>query len=313
MLLAAGGSSAASAGDRYALVVSGATGGLQYAQRYDAWRTALISILRDQFAYPQDHLIVLTDLAEPSAGQATADHVRAALGQLRQRTAADDVVLVLLIGHGTAADGERGKFNLVGPDLSAEQWADLLLPIRGRLVFVNTSGASFPFLRTLARPGRVVLTATDSAGQQFETVFPEFFVNALTAQAADLDKNQKISIWEAFTYSSAGVKGWYEERGQLATERPAIDDTGHGTVRESAPPDGQGSLARITYLQPDVRIPATADAELAGLMRRRAELESSVERLRLNKPGLSPDQYERELESLLLEIARIDRLIRSRP
>jgi hypothetical protein len=180
------------------------------------------------------------------------------------------------------------------------------------LVFVNTSGASFPFLRTLASPGRVVLTATDSAGQQFETIFPELFVNALTASAADLDKNEKVSLWEAFTYASAGVKSWYEERGQLATERPAIDDTGRGGARESAPPAGHGALARITYLQQDVRIPASADAELAGLLKRRAELESSVERLRMNKPGLAPDQYERELENLLLEMARIDRLIRSR-
>ena len=84
----------------------------------------------------------------------------------------------LLIGHGTSVNGEDAKFNLVGPDLSASEWAALLKPIPGRLVFVDTTGASFPFLQKLAGRGRVILTATDSAAQQFETVFPEFFIKA---------------------------------------------------------------------------------------------------------------------------------------
>ena len=106
----------------------------------------------------------------------------------------DDQLLVLLIGHGTSLDGDEAKFNLVGPDLSATEWADLLKPIAGRVVFVNTTGASFPFLRKLAGRNRVVLTATDAAAQQFETVFPEFFVKAFDDPAADLDKNNRVSI-----------------------------------------------------------------------------------------------------------------------
>jgi len=302
-VLVAVASASAYAGDRFALVISGATGGTQYAQKYDGWRTAVVSVLRDQFFYPADHVIVLADVPA-SSRQATAENVRAALLQLTERAKADDVVLVLLIGHGTALDGERGKFNLVGPDLAADQWASLLKPIQGRLVFVDTTGGSFPFLRLIAGPGRVVLTATDSAGQQFETVFAEFFVSALTNPAADVDKNQKVSIWEAFTLAGAGVKSWYEERGQIATEKPALND--------NAAPGSQSSLARITYLQPDVRIPASADAELAALLKRRAELESAVDRLRLNKSSLPADQYERELETLLLEMARVERQIRAR-
>ena len=303
-------SSHAIAGDRYALIVSGAAGGAQYAQKYDAWRTAMVSVLRDQFLYPVDHVIVLADVPAKEGRQATVltgatgANVRAALVRLAERAKADDVVLVLLIGHGSVLDGDGGKFNLVGPDLRSDEWANLVAPIAGRLVFVNATGGSFPFLRSMAGPERVVVTATDSAGQQFETVFPEFFVSALTSQAADIDKNQKVSIWEAFTHASAAVKAWYEERGQLPTERPAIDD--------GAPSGSQSSLARITYLQPDVRIPASADAELVALLKRRAAIESAVERLRLSKPTLPVDQYERELETLLLEMARVDRQIRAR-
>jgi hypothetical protein len=89
----------------------------------------------------------------------------------------DDLVVVLLIGHGSVDEGES-KFNLVGPDLSASEWAGLLKPLKARLVFVDTTGGSFPFLRRLAGPGRIVITATDSDAQQFETVFPEFFVRS---------------------------------------------------------------------------------------------------------------------------------------
>lgn len=300
----------AAAADRYALIVSGASGGSQYAQRYDAWRDQLLSILRDQFGYPADHIQVLSDSPSPGTRRSTRENVRASIDLLRQQTRADDVVFVILIGHGSTGDAEDSKFNLVGPDLSAREWAELLKPVAGHLVFADTSGGSFPFLKALAAPGRVVLTATDSPGQVFETVFPDFFIRAIADPAADADKNQKVSIQEAFDFASAGVKGWFGEKGQLATEHAVLDDSGHGANEDLAA--RQRSLASITYLQPDVRIPPTADAELAGLIRRRAELENTVERLRLNKPNLPQEQYERELESLLLEMARIDQRIRSK-
>ena len=67
-------------------------------------------------------------------------------------------------------------------------------------------------MRKLAGPGRIVVTATDSTAQEFETVFAEWFVKALTEMAADTDKNGRISLFEAFTYASAGVRRWYDEQ-----------------------------------------------------------------------------------------------------
>src|SRR5688572_5801819 len=49
------------AGDRYALIVTGASGGAQYAKTYETWRASLITTLRDRFAYPQDHIVVLSE------------------------------------------------------------------------------------------------------------------------------------------------------------------------------------------------------------------------------------------------------------
>jgi hypothetical protein len=157
-----------------------------------------------------------------------------------------------------------------------------------------------------------VLTANDSAAQQFETVFPGFFVEAFETSAADVDRNGRISIWEAFTYASDAVRRYYEQRGRLATERPILDDTGDGIGREANGTGVDGQIAQVTYVQPDRPIPETGDSELTALYRRRAELESDLETLRARKPSMPPDEYDAALEKIVLEIARVDRQIRTR-
>lgn len=301
------------AAERYALVVTGASGGSQYGERYSQWRTGFVRTLRDTFRYPADHVVVLGDVEGEGVRRATRENVRRAIADFGRRATKEDVVLVLLIGHGTGGDGEDAKFNLVGPDLSAAEWADLLRPISGRLVFVDTSSASFPFLQKMSGRDRIVVTSTDSVMQQFETVFPGLFVKAFEDQEADLDKNGRVSIWEAFSYASRGVKTWFEERGRLPTERPLLDDDGRGIGREAGTPAVDGSLAQVTYLQPDVAISASGNRELDELMRRRTELQSQVEQLRVRKAATPPGDYQSELERLLIELARVERQIRAKP
>ncbi|HZT75202.1 MAG TPA: hypothetical protein VFA27_00995 [Vicinamibacterales bacterium] len=304
--------SSAVAGERYALVVTGASGGDVYAKKYDGWRQAFVNTLRDTFGYAQDHVFVLAETERDGVRKATRENVRSVLGELRRRVAKDDQLIVLLIGHGTSMDGEEAKFNLVGPDLSATEWAELLRPILGRLVFVNTSSASFPFLRKLAGKGRIVLTATDSSAQQFETVFPEFFIKALTDPAADLDKNGRVSVWEAFSYASAAVQRTFQEKGQLPTERPLLDDTGAGVGREAQTPGTDGAVAKITYLQPDAPVALPSDSALADLFKRRADLEAQLEALKARKDTMPAEQYEAELERLLVDISRVSAQIRTK-
>jgi len=298
--------------ERYALVVTGASGGEVYAKKYDAWRQEFVNTLRDTFGYAQDHVFVLSESARDNTQKSTRENVQRVLTDLRQRLTKDDQLIVLLIGHGTSMDGEDAKFNLVGPDLSATEWTELVRPLAGRLVFVNTSSASFPFLHKLAGKGRIVLTATDSSAQQFETVFPEFFIKSLTDPEADLDKNGRVSVWEAFSYASAAVQRAFQEKGQLPTERPLLDDTGAGIGREAQNPGSDGAVAKITYLQPDAPIALPSDSALADLFKRRADLESQVEALKARKDTMPTEQYETELERLLIEIARVSAQIRTK-
>jgi hypothetical protein len=300
------------AGERYALIVSGAAGGDQYAEKYTAWRTAITTTLLEKFKYPPDRVVVLADAEEEGVRKSTRENVQRALADFRKRMTKDDQLLVLLIGHGTTADGDEAKFNLVGPDLTASEWADLIRPIPGRLVFVNTTAASFPFLRRIAGRGRVVLTATDSSAQQFETVFADYFVKAFGADGADVDKSGRVSVWEAFSFASAGVRSWFEQKGQLPTERPLLDDTGAGIGREAQTPGNDGALARTTYLQPEPPLALPADSAQAALVRRRAELESQLEELKARKEHMPPEQYDAELEKLLIEIARVGAQLRTK-
>lgn len=312
LVVAACAAPAAAGEERYGVVITGAAGGETYAEKYQRIRSSFSATLRDVFGYKPDHLFVFAEDETEGAQKATRENVQRIFADLRKRLTKDDQLLVLLVGHGTVDGGEDAKFNLVGPDLSAGDWADLLKPLPGRLVFVNTTGASFPFLKRIAGRNRVVLTATDSAAQQFETVFPEYFVRAFADDEADADKSGRVSMWEAFQFASAQVRKYFEEKGQLATERPLLDDTGAGVGREAQAPGTDGALSRTTYLEPEPELELPADAGLALLVRRRAAIERALEELKARKEGMPKDQYESELERVLIELARVSTQIRAK-
>ena len=303
----------ANAGDNYALVITGASGGDAYAAKYDGWRRSFVTTLRDRFTYPADHVIVLAEKQEPGVAVATREQVQRTLANLSTRLTKDDLLVVLLIGHGTLADSagrEDAKFNLVGPDLTASEWAGLLKPLAARLVFVDTTSVSFPFMRQLAAPQRIVVTATDSSAQEFETVFADWFIKSLTEMAADTDKDGRVSMLEAFTYASAAVRRSYDEHNQLPTERPLLDDDGDGVGREAQAAGADGSLARRTYLQVAGE---PVDAPRRALMARQAALERDVDALKARRSSMPADAYQSELERLLLDLAKVSAELRARP
>jgi len=309
-LLLASWAPTAGAQDRYALIVSGASGGEAYARQYTQWTGALSTVLADRMKLDPQHVTVLADTKQPDAA-ATAINVRRALVALRETIQRDDLLFVVLIGHGTF-DGADAKFNLVGPDLASTDWSALLRPIAGRVVFVNTTSGSFPFLEHLTGSRRVVITATDAAAQRFDTVFPQYFAAAFSDDAADLDKNGRISIWEAFAAASAGVRRHYQQRGQLATEHALLDDNGDGVGSDMVNPGDDGSLASRTYLDEPLPGARPTDEVLLKLLQRKATLEAEVDDLKIRKTFLTPDEYAREFERMMIELARVSHDIRER-
>ena len=301
------------ADERYALIVSGASGGTVYAEQYAGWTTELATTLGERMNFEKRNVIVLSDSGSDTndASTATAINVRRAIGTVRQRMTRDDLLFIVLIGHGTF-DGVDAKFNLVGPDLESAEWAALLDGLPGRLVLVNTAPASFPFLERLAGPRRIVITATDTVAQRFDTMFPAFFVKAFRDESRDIDKNGRISVWEAFVGASDAVRRYYQQQGQLATERPLLDDNGDGVGHEATSRGDDGSVASRTYLDTPVPGAAPTDEVLLQLLQRRAALEAEVEDLKIRKSFLAPLEYQKEFERLMIELARVARDIRKR-
>lgn len=295
------------------LIVSGAPGSDEYTERQQAWRESLVSHLTGRLAVPQSRVTVLAERDGAGFPPATAANVRAAVQEAVETLTEADTFLVVLFGHGTF-DGVAAKFNLVGPDLDADEWRSLLRGLRARLVFVQTASASFPFLKTLAAPGRVVITATAAAGQKYDTVFADHFVAAFAPDTADadLDKDGRISVWEAFAFGSAQTARYYEQRGQLPVEKALLDDTGTGTGRDLLTQGQDGLLASRTFLDPDPLGAGASDPSVTLLIGRRNTLEGELDELKRKKGFMPADDYARELERLIIDIARTSRDIRMR-
>ena len=270
----------------------------------------MAQVLVGQLAFDSDRVVLLSESPD-AARAATSANVRRVFAKLRQQVRPGDLLFIFLIGHGTF-DGIDAKFNLVGPDLESSEWASLLDGIRGRVILVNTSSASFPFIERLSRPGRIVISATDSAAQRFDTVFPEHFIHAFSDDAADIDKNGRVSIWEAFAAAAAGVRRHYQQRGQLATERALLDDNGDSIGREAATDGEDGALASRTYLDVPAADALPTDAVLVELLHRRASLLAEVEELQIKKAFMPPSEYAREFERLMIALATASRDIRRR-
>jgi hypothetical protein len=295
---------------RFALIVEGASGEEQYATTHREWVNTLAGVLRDKFGFEPAHVTVLTE--KPQAGEAIAnvENVRAAMGRFAQQLKKDDTLFVMLIGHGSGS-GADAKFNLVGPDLTVTEWNALLKPIAARIAFVNTTSGSAAFLKGLAGPERVIITATNSPAQVYHPIFGQVFIESLTTSAADLDKNDRISVWEAFVYASKMVEQHYQRAGKLATEHAVLDDTGEGTGRDAAAKVTGATLASLTYLDAPA-VTKSADPAVQALLDRRDALTRQIDELRRRQATMPAAEFDQAFEKLVTELAQVSAEIRKK-
>lgn len=298
------------AAQRYAVIVSGASGGEKYLEQYEGLRTRLVTLVADRLRFGRDHVFPLGERPHAGVQLASGDNVRRTLAALARRMHADDLLLVVLVGHGTF-DGQVAKFNLVGPDLDASQWAALLRPVPGRVVVVDSSGASFPFLAALSAKGRIVITATDNPGARYDTVFAECFVKALEQAAGPAGSVAPVSVWELFTMTNDGVKRYYAQRGLLPVEHPMLDDAGDGFGKDADQPGTDPALAQNVYLTSDAGA-ASEDPATRELRERRDDLLARIEQLKAAKGSMGAGDYAAKLESLLVELAKVSRELRQK-
>ena len=307
--------------NKFAIVVAGVGGEEAYTRKFTAQAGKLYEGLTVQLGFAAKNVFLLTETlsAGPEDGaresdatpsrRATAEEVRKAFASIKAAAGADTLVLVVLIGHGSF-DNQVAQFNLIGPDLAAKDYAQLIgsLPTR-KVVFVNCASSSGEFIKPLSSGGRIVITATRSGNEQNATVFADHFIAGLLDDSADADKNGRVSVLEAFNYATKLTADWYKQKNRLATEHALIDDNGDGTGHEEAT-GGDGALAKVVYLDSKTVEEAAGDAERLRLIKERQRLEEEVEKLKIRKSEMKPEEYEAELERLLVELATVNQQIK---
>ena len=150
------------------------------------------------------------------------------------------------------------------------------------------------------------MTATKTGGERNETRFPEYFVEAFGAEAADANRDGTVSVAEAFEYARAKTVKAYEQAGLLLTEHAALED------------DSSGRLASMLSLRSAAgaggapRKPAspTRRSRRSSRSGRRSSGRSRTSSCR--REAMPAAQYEAELERLLTALALKTRAIQER-
>jgi hypothetical protein len=232
---------------------------------------------------------------------------KAAILRSIEEAAGGDSLVLTLIGHGTF-DGTDYKFNLPGPDLTAAELAGLLnrVPAKRQTVIVATS-ASGASIAQLQRPGRVVVAATRSGYERNATVFGRYWVEALRDPAADNDKNEQVSVLEAYRYADKKTVEYFESQKRLATEHALLEDTGVGEGVRSPSPENRKGLTAAQF--PLVRLGAmqraAATPAKAALLQKKEEIETKIDKLKYQKAAMPAEAYKQSMRELLLELARL--------
>lgn len=292
--------------DTHLLVITGAPGDDEHAQKFHKWATAIVDAAKEKGGLSDATITYLGDRPELDTARikerSTRANVDKAFADLAAKAQPADEVIVVLIGHGSF-DGKVGAFNLAGPDLTADDYARLLGALKSqRIVFVNTASASGAFLQPLAGPGRTIITSTKTGGEKNEPVFAQFFADAFKDPAADTDRNGRVSMAEAFEYAKSKAVATYTKAGTILTEHATLDDS------------REGKFAATLYLESEKaqadKTAKIANPELRALLEQQQSLQKQIDDLKLKKDVVPAAEYDRQMEKLLTELAVKARAIR---
>ena len=287
---------AAQATAPHVLIVSGIGGEPKYTQVFTTQARTIVGAL-EKYRIPADRITWLAEQeADPAAGRATKERVEQEVARIAGQAAPTDPVLVVYIGHGS--DQGEPRLNLPGPDLTATDLSRLLATLGERPVaLVVAASASGGFVDKIAGANRLVITATKSGMERNESRFGHWLAQAFTGGAADTDKDGALSLLEAFAFTTTEVRREYESTNRLLTEHARVSDS---------------SLAR-RFVFSTTTVAVSDDPAVRALQEKKLQLETRIEQLRGRKAQMDSTAYERELETLLLELARETQELKRKP
>lgn len=297
---------------KYALILTGPSVSEETINQFRQWSFSLHDILIRDYGYNSDSVSLLYDKGPAAVsdnsridGACDRESIEVELALLKQKVRDGDQITIFLIGHGSGRD-EESKFNIVGPDITGTEFAAMLDDFSHQdIVIVNTTSASYGFSASLSSEGRVLISSTRSPAEKFDPIFSRYFIEALEQRNGDRDKNNRVSMLEAFNYAKQSVDQYYEELGRLASEHASLDDNGDASFSlNPTPGEADGRLAEIAYLD----ILATDDENLSPQARTvkatMQELEREVFILRGRKADYLEADYWTRMEELLVNLAR---------
>ena len=300
------------------VILSGATANRETEARFRQWSLSLHDTLARDYGYTEDTITLLLNKGSENIGvddgatnfridgPCRLEEIEKHFAELRTRVKDGDQITIFLIGHGSG-DNEESKFNIVGPDITGSAFAEILRGFSQQdIAIVNTTSASYGFSAALAAEGRVVISSTRSNAEKYDPIFPRYFIEALDHRAGDRDKNNRVSLLEAFNYATVNVKLWYEEQGRLAAEHATLDDDGDGMFTV-APGSGQGdgALAEIAFVDILSTGEEKTSAQALVFKARMQELERLVFILRGQKTDYLEAHYWQAMEELLVKLAKV--------
>jgi len=268
--------------DLYITIVQGLDGTPEYGQQF----SDQVGKLRMAAESVTDKKLIKLITGE----EATRENILSHFNGLDESLAAGDRLAVFLIGHGSY-DGYEYKFNIPGPDLTDADLTGMMdtLPAKTQLL-VNTSSASGELMEGMKKDTRIVITATRNGSERLATRFGTYFADAFLDPAADINKNNAVSVQEAFDYAERQVKDYFESAGQLATEHPVI----------------AGEMASQFVLARTGSVPQQdGDPALAGLIEQRNRIDTRIEDLQLRKNNMAPDDYLNQLQMLMIDLSTV--------
>jgi len=259
------------------LIVTGLAGEAGYESKFATESNGFA----EAFAAADGQITQLTGSA------AQRESVQNTLTAIADELSAEDRLIFIYVGHGSY-DGRDFRFNLPGPDMTAADLAGWLETVPALQLLIITSSASGAALETLKHERRALMTATRSGDQNNVTVFAGYLLEALHNPGADIDKDDRLSLTEAFDFAAAGVAEHYAQRRLMATEHPQLD----------SPP----GTFMLTDLEPPPQDPA-----LTALIRQRDAVEADIAVLKTRKADMTPDAYFNQLQQHLLELALLQK------
>ncbi len=165
---------------KYAVILAGAAIEEQYKEQIKRWALLLHDILTKDYRYEADQIVLLMDQADPEdariSGSSRGENIKDKLRELKAVLNPGDQVFIFLLGHGTSNE-EVAKFVVTGADITAQEVAAILETFSEQdIVLVNATSSSYPFCAVLSGPGRVIVSATRSGAERYNTIFAQYFI-----------------------------------------------------------------------------------------------------------------------------------------